>query len=197
MGGLNQNTQLWRSGCEFAEALPLVPDPEAPAFGSASTEFDGFPAAGLLRPPSLADFSAVGVLAAAPRACSNGFPGVLGVLAEPKEANAPDPSPNAVDALGDTSPPGVVIELKGLFPPCEELSPPNRLAKELRPEGEESFWALLPGVDSESLLGLRGEICVSSLDYKPLSIENVPEGAEHTCCGDSIVHPWRRRDAAS
>jgi hypothetical protein len=78
-------------------------------------------------------------------------------LAEPKEANAPDPNPKAVDALGDTNAPGVAMELKGLaLPPCEELSPPNRLAKEVRPDGEGSFWEELlpPGVDSESLLEL-------------------------------------------
>lgn len=158
MGGLNQNTQPLRRGCEYADAdaPPLAPVADAPAFDSAKEEFDVFPAVDLPSPPSLADFSAVGVLAAAPRACSNGFPGVFGVLAEPKEANAPDPSPNAVDAPGEASPPGVVMELKGFLPPCEELSPPNRLGKELRPEGEESFWGLLPEVDRESLLELRG-----------------------------------------
>lgn len=142
MGGRNQNTQPLRRGWEFADADA---PPLAPAAAVAAPVFDSalLPVVDLLpRPPSLADFSAVGVLAAAaPSEASKGFPGVLGVLAEPKEANAPDPSPNAVDALGETSAPGVVVmELKGLFlPPCDELSPPNRLAKEPRPEGEESF----------------------------------------------------------
>jgi hypothetical protein len=136
MGGRNQNTHPLRRGCELvdADAPPLVP-----TLDSAKAELAAFPGAALLKPPSLADFSAVGVLAAAPKAASIGFPGVLGVLAEPKEANAPDPSPNAVDALGETSPPGVVMGLKGFLPPCEELSPPNRLAKGVRPEGDESF----------------------------------------------------------
>lgn len=39
---------------------------------------------------------------------------VFGVLAEPKDAKAPDPRPKALDAppVGDVKPPGVV--LKGL-----------------------------------------------------------------------------------
>ena len=106
----------------------------------------------------------MGVLAAAPKAASIGFPGVLGVLAEPKEAKAPDPSPKALDAPGEARPAGVVMELKGFLPPCEELSPPNRLAKGVRPEGEEeSFWELLllPWVDSESLLELFHHVSIT------------------------------------
>jgi hypothetical protein len=103
--------------------------------------------------PSFADFSAVGVFAAAPRAASNGFPGVLGVFAEPNEAKAPEPRPKALDApaVGDTRlPPGVVTELNGFFP-SDELSPPNRLKEGLRPEG--LSWPE-PGVERESLLEL-------------------------------------------
>lgn len=118
-------------------------------------------------PPSLADFSALGVLAegvAAPSAASKGFPDVLGVLAEPNDAKAPWPKPKA-DAPGDTKPPpGVVMLLKGLLLlSCDELSPPNRLAKValLRPEGEGSFCVLLLDVDRESLLELQIAVLVS------------------------------------
>jgi hypothetical protein len=164
MGGRNQNTQPLRSGCADEDDTPLVP---APFVEPAREELDaGFPTVDeprLNSPPSLADFSALGVFAdgvAAPSAASNGFPPALGVLAEPKDANAPEPRPKAVDAPGDARPPpGVVTALKGLLLlSCDELSPPNRLAKEalLRAEGEEdSFVGLLPDVDRESLLELK------------------------------------------
>lgn len=53
---------------------------------------------------------------------SKAVPGVLGVLAaDPKEANAPEPSPNAEEppVVGDAKPPGVKGEmaLKGFRPP--------------------------------------------------------------------------------
>lgn len=86
---------------------------------------------------------------AEPMAESNGLPGVLGVLADPKEAKAPEPRPKALDApvVGDaTEPPGV---LNGLALPWAEVSPPWRFEKDaLR---EESPFA---GVDRESLLEL-------------------------------------------
>lgn len=74
-----------------------------------------------------------------PMAASNGLPGVLGVLAEPKEAKAPEPRPKAfvADVVGDARlvPPGVVAELKEFLVPCEDSGPPNLLEKEpLRPE---------------------------------------------------------------
>lgn len=71
-------------------------------------------------------------------AVSNGLPPDLGVLADPNDANAPDPRPKALDAplVGDTrAPPGV---LKGLALPCAELSPPWRFGIE-EPLREESF----------------------------------------------------------
>lgn len=79
----------------------------------------------------------------------------MGVLPEPKEANAPEPRPKALDAavVGDARAPGVVTELKGLDLPCEELSPPYRLDKVLRPEGL-SPWALVPEVDKDSFVEL-------------------------------------------
>lgn len=64
---------------------------------------------------------------------SNAVPGVLGVLfADPNDAKAPDPSPKAEEppVVGDASAPGVSGEmaLKGLRPPCDDVSPPNRFA---------------------------------------------------------------------
>jgi hypothetical protein len=88
---------------------------------------------------------------------SNGFPGVFGVLAEPKEAIAPDPRPNALEAPppGDARlAPGVVAGLKGFAFPCDELSPPNRLEKEALRVAL-SPGPLGPGVARESLLELR------------------------------------------
>lgn len=130
-------------------------------FGSTSDVLEvGFPTALLPRPPSFTDFSAKGVLAAEPRADSNGFPGDLGVFAEaePNEANAPEPRPKALEAppVGDARPPpGVVMELKGLDFPCEELSPPNRLEKgALRPD-ELSPGPPEPDVLRERLLELE------------------------------------------
>ena len=125
----------------------------------------GFPITLPPRPPSRADFSVEGVLAAAPRAASNGFPGDLGVLAEalPNDAKAPEPRPKALDAppVGDASaPPGVVVALKGLDFPCEELSPPNRFEKLACPARcalrakEPSPWPPDPEVLRERLLEL-------------------------------------------
>lgn len=67
---------------------------------------------------------------------SKAVPGVFGVLvAEPKDAKAPDPRPKAVEAaaVGEATEAAVRGEmaLKGLvLPPCEELSPPRRLVVE-------------------------------------------------------------------
>jgi hypothetical protein len=149
MGGRNQNTQLLRNWWVDGPAGRVA------AFPASRNETRE---AGLLialppKTPSLADFSAVGVFAATPKAASNGFPGDLGVLAEPNEANAPEPRPKALDAapIGDARlPPGVVTELSECFP-CDVLSPPNRLLKEgLRPDG--LSWP--EPVERESLLEL-------------------------------------------
>lgn len=77
---------------------------------------------------SLSCFSVVGVLVDVPMTLlkSSAPPGVFGVFAAPKEANAPDPRPNALDApvVGDTRD---VVDgervLNGFLVPCEEVSP--------------------------------------------------------------------------
>lgn len=62
---------------------------------------------------------------------SSAVPGVLGVFAEPKDAKAPEPKPNAEEAPAAGEATAEVVSgamaLKGLDrPPCDELSPPNR-----------------------------------------------------------------------
>jgi hypothetical protein len=63
-------------------------------------------------------------------AVSKGFAEVLGVLADPNDAKAPEPRPKALDApaVGDTRPPGVVVNGFGLID--DGVSPPWRLEKE-------------------------------------------------------------------
>ena len=63
---------------------------------------------------------------AEPKAMSKGLPGVFGVLAVPKEANAPDPRPKALEAplVGETRPPPGVIALD--FPPWDDGGSPWR-----------------------------------------------------------------------
>lgn len=76
---------------------------------------------------SLRVFSAVGVFepiaTAFPK--SKVPPDVFGGFAEPNEANAPDPKPNALDAptVGEMSEAEGDIALKGFLLPWDELSP--------------------------------------------------------------------------
>lgn len=112
-------------------------------------------------PKSLMDFSAVGVLAPPPTTPlkSNAEPGVFGVFAEPKDANAPDPRPKALDApaVGEATTAGDMV-LKGFLVLWEELSPcllpivENRVGWSL--EGGPPFELALP-VERESLLELQ------------------------------------------
>lgn len=86
-----------------------------------------------------------------PRAAeSNGLPPDLGVLAEPNDAKAPDPRPNALDAplVGDTRPPTGVLKWLDLEP-----SPPWRFDKEVPLRGESCADEPLAPIDvaSESL----------------------------------------------
>jgi hypothetical protein len=88
-----------------------------------------------------------------PIAVSKGLPVVFGVLAEPNDAKAPDPKPNALDApVGETKPtPGVVA--KGLGLTCDGVSPPWRFTDEpLRLESPVTDPLVgFPGVVNESL----------------------------------------------
>src|SRR4051812_6158050 len=96
IGGRDQKTQLLRRGWLGVPADTTDEDPAAVLLESANEAFDaGLPITLLPKPPSRADFSAEGVLAAELREASNGFPGDLGVFADvlPNEAKAPDPRP--------------------------------------------------------------------------------------------------------
>jgi hypothetical protein len=85
----------------------------------------------VLAEASLRLFSAVGVLAPArtfPK--SRALPGDFGAFAEPNDAKAPEPSPNALDApaVGEGAAlVGEEIALKGFGLPCDDMSPPYRL----------------------------------------------------------------------
>lgn len=82
---------------------------------------------------SLFAFSTLGECETEPAAAlakSSPLPGDFGVLADPNEAKAPEPSPKAEEAPGEATPPVVLrgaMALKGFDLPCEEPSPPNRL----------------------------------------------------------------------
>lgn len=77
---------------------------------------------------SFAGFSTVGVFAGTPVIFpkSKAPPGVFGVFDAPKEAKAPDPRPNALDAPAAGEEIVVdagVARLKGFLLLCDELSP--------------------------------------------------------------------------
>lgn len=117
MGGRYQKDHASFSGCDF----------EANVDG-ADTLFSAMEAMlGTLLIVLLPSLATVVLGTAEPMAVSNGFAADLGVLAEPKDAKAPEPRPKALDAplVGDTRPPPGV--LKGLALPCAETSPPKRL----------------------------------------------------------------------
>lgn len=141
MGGRYQTTQVERMGCSFgplelllllkedAEPLDLTVFAPGPSL-SPSAALDGFRS----KPP----------------------PGVLGVFVDdPNDAKAPDPRPNADDALAEGE--GTFVErgdiaLKGFERPME---PSNRLDE--WPRGESDLMLVLslpsdPDMDRESLL---------------------------------------------
>lgn len=117
---------------------------------------------------------------------SKAVPGVLGAFpADPKEANAPEPSPNAEEppVVGDAKPPGVKgdIALKGFRPPWEE-SPPKRLVAETVRWCGSDFSLLFSECDMEreSLLVLLAAV----------SGENKDAGTqEHTWSAESRDYP--------
>ena len=127
MGGRYQTIQVDFSGCSDASMDDLLARDEVDAFGLISAPDASFPDS--LSLLSKAEFD---TFPKPPRRSE--LPGVLGVLAEdPKEANAPEPSPNAEDApfgVGDDK--FVVlrgeIPLKGFGLALAGVSPPNRFA---------------------------------------------------------------------
>lgn len=100
---------------------------------------------------------------APPIAVSKGLPPDFGVFAEPKEAKAPEPRPNAL--VGEATPPGVV--LKGFDLACDGVLAPERLENEDESVAEEPLCPLL-GVVNDSLLVLNHKLvstCANS-QYK-------------------------------
>jgi len=100
---------------------------------------------------------------------SKAVPGVFGVFeAEPKDANAPEPRPKAVEAdVGDAT--ALVVRgdivLKGFERPWDEVSPPP---KRFELEKVRVGWSLLLSLRSgfmerESLLVLRENVSTCSL----------------------------------
>lgn len=149
IGGRNQITQLCLKLCAWAEL----------DFDSAREVLEG------LEPRSFTCFSAVGVLPepmTLPK--SSAPPGVFGVFADdPKEANAPEPRPKALDAFAVGEARAVVegdmaMPPKGFLLLWEDESACRRPGVKFRAgcslEGAAPFVGGAP-VDRESLLVLR------------------------------------------
>lgn len=175
IGGRNQNTHSLRSRYRWflstggaAGVAPVAATAPGAAAARAVATDDFSPAA-----PAAPTAGAEVTDDADLKPTSKGFPGDLGVLAEvPKLENAPEPRPKALDAgppgLMMRLPPGVVTALNGFdFPPCDELSPPNRLGRVvvLRVEEGEAAGASpklpifgLVLVERESLLELEEKV---------------------------------------
>lgn len=119
---------------------------------------------------------------------SKAVPGVFGVFAaDPNDANAPDPRPNAVEppVVGEASPAGVNggMALNGFLPPWEE-SPPNRLvAENVRWGGSDlSPWLSECDMDRESLLVLERRVQRFSLLSIEGSVSKGKNTASQACC---------------
>lgn len=167
VGGLYQTTQEYLNGAgvnastdEVLEVLASSSLVSLLLTDSACTIFD----ADLVRANGRAlSFLTAGVIGVgAPEAAfpkSNAVPGVFGVLeADPKEAKAPVPKPNADEAPEVGEEMLLVVKgemlLKGLRPPCELSAPPKRLDPEnMREEGLGSLLSF-SDVARESLLEL-------------------------------------------
>lgn len=155
MGGLYQITQVYFNG---QGALGSSGPEELCASSEAVVDSDSFRALFTILLGAFFSPGVVGVPADAVVGLkSKAVPGVLGVFAaDPKDANAPDPSPKAEEpaVVGEAKPVFVKgeIALKGLRPPCDELSPPRRFdAENVRDGGSGlSLWV----IDRESLLVL-------------------------------------------
>lgn len=150
-GGRYQKVQLFLSECDDCEFADLL---------SAREAFEPFSVRLRTEPESLELFSILGFAAPAIPPKSRAFPGDLGVFAEPKEAKAPDPRPNAPEApmVGEArAPVEGDMELKGFGFACEGVSPPWRFT----PETLREVWSVDPvlpeefAVLSESLLELE------------------------------------------
>lgn len=136
MGGRYQKDHASFSACVLEAAV------DEALFSAMDAILGAFPMTALLL-----SFTGAFLAIADPIAVSKGFPPDLGVLAEPNDAKAPEPSPKALEAplVGDTRPPPGV--LKGLALPCAEVSPPWRLEKDALREESPADEPLGPLVD--------------------------------------------------
>jgi hypothetical protein len=137
MGGRYQKDHASFSVCALDAALC-----EVTLFSAMDAMLGALPMGALL-----ASLEAAFLAIAEPMAVSKGLLADFGVLAEPNEAKAPEPRPNALEAalVGDAMlPPGV---LKGLAFPCAEVSPPWRLERDALREESPADEPLGPLVD--------------------------------------------------
>lgn len=161
VGGRYQTIQVYLSGCSDAVPDVLLLKKELAALGLMS----GFPLGSRTVSFSRSPFAtALGLVD------SIAIPGVFGVFADkPKDAKAPEPSPNAEEApaVGEAT---LVVVVKGVMPlsgvlPLGVLSPPNRLVVgNVRDTSGLPFSLLVVGVVSEVLLELRVPRVSESLD---------------------------------
>ena len=156
MGGRYQTIHVDFNGCSGTGFDNLLARDDVEAFVLISTPAASFP-------DSFSRFSAPTVEAFPKLPASKDVPGVLGVLTEdPKEAKAPEPSPNAEDApFGVGEEIFVVlrgdIPLNGLGLPLEAVSLPKRFTDGYARAASVLLRSLLLvefDVDKESLLGL-------------------------------------------
>jgi hypothetical protein len=160
VGGRYQITQVYFNG---QGALGSSGPDELGASSEAVVERDSFRAVFTALLACFSLFSpgvmgiAVGAVVTALK--SKAVPGVFGVLvADPNEAKAPDPKPNAEEppaVVGEARPVLVNGEmaLNGFLPPCDDVSPPRRFDAEYVRDGGSGLspWDM----DRESLLVLE------------------------------------------
>jgi hypothetical protein len=160
VGGRYQITQVYFNGQgalgSSGPAVLGVSSDDADSLGALCVAF-----------PEILSFLSPGVVGVAAELVtvlkSKAVPGVFGVLvADPNDANAPDPSPKAEDPAVVGEAKFVLVNgemaLNGFRPPCDELSPPKRFDAENVRVGGSAFspW----DVDSDSLLVLYPCQCV-------------------------------------
>lgn len=185
MGGRYQTIQVDFSGCSGAVFDDLLARDDVEAFGLISAPEASFP-------DSFSRFSAPEVEVFPKPPISRDVPGVLGVLAEePKDAKAPEPSPNAEDApfgVGEE----IFVVLSGDIPlngfdlPLPAVSLPKRFADGYARGASVLFRSLLLfelDVDRESLLELLDSLLMGTIrESLPHTSSDVARGCYYCWC---------------